>query len=41
MERAAQVLGIDLEGPLLPQLEMLAAQMRNLERAQPAAEVKA
>jgi ParB/RepB/Spo0J family partition protein len=41
MERAAQVLGIDLEGPLLPQLEMLAAQMRNLERAKPAAEVKA
>jgi ParB/RepB/Spo0J family partition protein len=41
LNRAAQVLGIDLDVPLLPQLEMLVAQMRSAERAQPPSEVKA
>ncbi len=41
LNRAAGILGIDLDGPLLPQLEMLVAQMRSQERAQPPAEVKA
>jgi ParB/RepB/Spo0J family partition protein len=41
LNRAAGILGIDLDGPLLPQLEMLVAQMRSQERAQPPTEVKA
>ena len=41
LTRAAQILGIDLDAPLLPQLEMLAAELRKQERNAAAVEVKA
>jgi hypothetical protein len=41
LTRAAQILGIDLDAPLLPQLEMLASALRKQEREAAPVEAKA